>query len=479
MSWSMASTRWVDLSTSCSEPQARSTAGPGLGDKLLVGELVHLGRANQVYAGLHQVVGAEVALGPHPVDDVLDAGQAYVPDPVGDEVDAPHQGAAVNPLGAGVPPFDAGRVQQGLAHVGRLHAQGHEAGLGSALEVAHQVHGADHNLRGALHLGEAGGLGLEEVRVEQHPQGLRHVVAGAYEGVADYVDGDGVPGRVVLPRRHLLLVGHEEVVQVAGDEPGRRRLPDDDVYDVVAVEVALVAEEGLLSIVVVLGLVLELPGEAAQGQARNLRRDGPAGEGPGALEHVLLGVVAHAHREELQELPAPVLVGLVLVVLVVVQPENHGRVLGQLDQQFPVVAHAVLAEHVYLLQHLVAVVHLGVAGGEDVVPEEGHLLLEGPGGVNHLPHVVGLAVVGHSAGQLGAGGVPEEEVLVVVGDVVLLGLQKLLHGGLVSPGGSLLQLGAGCSEAGAPHQVGHQRNVFSGSHSSSFPLVGRSFTLLF
>ena len=38
------------------------------------------------------------------------------------------------------------------------------------------------------------------------------------------------------------------------------------------------------------------------------------------------------------------------MALIIVQPEDHGRVLGQLDEQLPVVPHAVVAEHLDLAE---------------------------------------------------------------------------------------------------------------------------------
>ena len=46
------------------------------------------------------------------------------------------------------------------------------------------------------------------------------------------------------------------------DEPRGRGLLDDDLYDVLAVEAARLAEEGLLFKVVVVGAVYELRGES-------------------------------------------------------------------------------------------------------------------------------------------------------------------------------------------------------------------------
>jgi hypothetical protein len=71
------------------------------------------------------------------------------------------------------------------------------------------------------------------------------------------------------------------------------------------------------------------------------------------------------------------------VVVAVVQPVDHGRVLGQRHQQLAVVAHAFITEHVGLGDELVPVVDLRLAGGEHVMPEEHHLLLQRPFGVQH------------------------------------------------------------------------------------------------
>src|SRR6266851_6530921 len=86
------------------------------------------------------------------------------------------------------------------------------------------------------------------------------------------------------------------------------RLLHDDVEDVLAVEPALVAEEGLLAVVMVFRAILELPGEAAIRRARDLGLEGPAGEGARAFADVGLGVVAGAEAEQLKEFAAPVLV---------------------------------------------------------------------------------------------------------------------------------------------------------------------------
>jgi hypothetical protein len=103
---------------------------------------------------------------------------------------------------------------------------------------------------------------------------------------------------VVVVCKHA-LGGDEEVVQVAGDEGGGGRMLADDVNHVLAVEVAHFAQESLFCIVMVVRAVNELPVVAANGAARQLGLDRPAGKGPGDFPHVYVGVVAHAPPEAL------------------------------------------------------------------------------------------------------------------------------------------------------------------------------------
>ena len=81
---------------------------------------------------------------------------------------------------------------------------------------------------------------------------------------------------------------------MAGDKARASFALADDANDVLAVQVAGVAEEGLVGVVVVFGTIFEEPVVAADGPARQLGLDGPAGEGAGALANVNLGVVADA-----------------------------------------------------------------------------------------------------------------------------------------------------------------------------------------
>ena len=78
-----------------------------------------------------------------------------------------------------------------------------------------------------------------------------------------------------------------------------RGMRQDDVYYVLAVEVSLMAEEVLLSLVVIVGTVLEVPVPASHVEPGQLGSHGPAGERAGAFVDVFFGVVADAHREQL------------------------------------------------------------------------------------------------------------------------------------------------------------------------------------
>jgi len=46
------------------------------------------------------------------------------------------------------------------------------------------------------------------------------------------------------------------------------------------------------------------------------------------------------------------------VVLLVVQPENHRRILGNVEQQITVIAHTFVTEELDLRQQLIVIVHL-------------------------------------------------------------------------------------------------------------------------
>ena len=109
---------------------------------------------------------------------------------------------------------------------------------------------------------------------------------------------------------------------------------EDEVGDVERSPLPGVAQDRLVAVVVEFLVV--------QGFA--LPVGGIAGESPGGLADVLLGVAVPPQGEQLHELAAVVLVGLDLLVGVAVEPDEHGRVGGDRLAQFPEVAPGVVAQ---------------------------------------------------------------------------------------------------------------------------------------
>ena len=251
----------------------------------------------------------------------------------------------------------------------------------------------------------------------------------------------------------MRLVGDEEVVQVPADEPTAGRLLHDDVDDVFAVETALVAEEHLLAVIVIRGAILELPREPAIGCPRNLGLEGPAGERPRAFADIGLGVVAGAEAEQLEQFAAPILVDRGAMVLLVVEPEDHRRISCDFEQQLAVVAHAVFAEQLDLFQQLVVVVDLGIAGREDMVPEQRHLLFERPLGIDQIVHPVDVAHRRLAAGQKRRRLVAQQGV--GIDRRLGLGMQQFFDRRLVPLGRPCFELVATGAETRSPHQVSH------------------------
>ena len=223
----------------------------------------------------------------------------------------------------------------------------------------------------------------------------------------------------------------------------------------------------------VVGTVLELPGRAAVRPDRVLAgpqghilgiAEGPSRKGPGALFDVVLGIVAYPHREQLQQLPAIVLVYGVLVVVVVVQPEEHGRVLGKLDKKVAKRAQAALSEHADLVDQRGELGAHDRAGGEEAVPEQGGLLLQVVASGDHP--VEPVAGGGGRKAELGlAYMVPSEDVVRDVSGFTRV--EKALHRRLVAVGDEGFELVPSGAETGPAQQVRHQRDVLAAHAFSS------------
>ena len=244
-----------------------------------------------------------------------------------------------------------------------------------------------------------------------------------------------------IDRRRVWIVVDEVREQLRRDEARRGRVADQDGQDVVGVEVAGLALEGLGA-----GVVLGLVEGVVQVLVERV-----AGEGARRFVDVLLGVVADADGEQLLHFAGVVLVRRALAVQAVVEPDQHGRVARDLLQQRLEVAEAVVAEQLDLLQHQHGVADFAVGRGEVVVPEEGHLLLERPLRVQHAVEppelggfdLFGIAEVGRQRRQQLVGG----------RIVHLLGVEESVEGAGEAQRGVLVELGFGCAEAGSAQKV--------------------------
>ena len=287
-----------------------------------------------------------------------------------------HIRACVDPLTATLPALDARRRVQRLPHL-RAHTRSRVCLHRRQFKPAGESQCADHHLGWTLDPAEAHSLILEEVGVEHHPQHRRDVVTRIEVGLRHDVDGFGVFGVFVGPLRDRRFVSDEEVIQVARDEARGGFLLADYVHHILAVEVAPLAEEELVIVVMVIFIVVELPRDVsvrtgcvvAHLDGHVVRVDhAPASERPSALLDVLFGVVAHSHREEFQNFSAEVLVDRSLVIILIVQPHQHSGVARQVHQQVAEVAHAVFAEHLHLVHDHTRLNELGGGGREYTVP---------------------------------------------------------------------------------------------------------------
>ena len=214
--------------------------------------------------------------------------------------------------------------------------------------------------------------------------------------------------------------------------------------------------------VVIVVSKLEVEVQAAIGPKRVVVRlqlhvfgvaDRPAGERAGRLPNVLLCVVAHAHREQLQQLSSVVLVDGPVVIVVVVEPDDHGWVFGQLDKQRRQAPKAVLSEHLYLIHEHLALRQLGVARGEDAVPKERHLLDERRAAVYHAVQPI-RREPRHPKATGVVGMIPPQEIHL---DAVRpLGIEKHIHGGIVAMSRVLLDLRPRRAEPRSSHQMRYQ-----------------------
>ena len=181
--------------------------------------------------------------------------------------------------------------------------------------------------------------------------------------------------------------GDEVAPELPDEEGGMHRVADAQAAGVLPVVVAALAEDDLRAGVVAARVVAEV--HVADGL---LPVDAPAGQRPGLLADVVLGVApARAEREELHQLARVVLVGRPLRVLDPVQPQEHGGILRDREQEPLEGAERAPAEERVLVEHELLRADAGVRGREPVVPDERHPLDQLPVRPDHAvepPEVV-------------------------------------------------------------------------------------------
>jgi hypothetical protein len=96
------------------------------------------------------------------------------------------------------------------------------------------------------------------------------------------------------------------------------RLAQQHVQHVVAIKVALLAEDGFVAVVMQIGAVDKL----------EILVQRPAGKGAGGFADVLFAVMAFAQGKQLHHFAGKVFIGLALAVIHRVQIAHHGRVAG-------------------------------------------------------------------------------------------------------------------------------------------------------
>ena len=355
-----------------------------------------------------------------------------------------------------MPAFHGRRLQQALSHEEALVCQLVNAQRRGTV-AAGLPDGTHEKFHWTLHPRIACLFRREIIRQEQRPQDGANFVAGVEVRLHHGLD-------------HLLtvavhLIGGEELEQPGANETSRCLLTGDNANDVLTVEIARLTQERLLAIVVVPVAELEVPGDTAVGPDRILAGahrhvlgipQRPAGEGAGALLDVVFRVVADAHGEQFEQFAPVVLVDGAIVVIGVVQPQQHRRVLGQLHQQVVETPQAVVAEHVDLIEQGSRLIQLAVAGGKQPVPEQGDLFFQRALGGDHAVQPIGPRAV-----QL-----PQFGLIHVVtpDDVVrhhlrVAGIEQFVYRCRVALRGVSLKLVPRGSKAGAAHQVGQKRKI--------------------
>ena len=184
---------------------------------------------------------------------------------------------------------------------------------------------------------------------------------------------------------------------------------------------------------------------------------------------------SNAHREQLHQLPAKILLGFRFRIRPAVQPDEHRRILGDVDQQIPEVAERMVTQQFDLTAELSRIVrrlgrhqpgaflgakrarNLTEGSGKVVMPEERHLFLEWTRRMHHSEQPALAGIRDHRvrpertlARRQQIARLPDE-VIHIVRKVVVV--DEVVDDGKEAQGTECGHLGGTCAKAGTPQQV--------------------------
>ena len=171
--------------------------------------------------------------------------------------------------------------------------------------------GRNHEMHRTFDLGSIGWRTVEVAREKNRRQQRRDFV------VMRSQDRPELPHqfrRGILPDKIAIYLGRNKA--------GRHVLFQNNINNIDATVIPGMSEEGFLPVVVQLGF-----DDKVQPYM------GPAGKRPGGFANVGLNVVAHTQGKEFQDFSAKVLVGVAFDILPRVQIDEHGRILGDADEE--------------------------------------------------------------------------------------------------------------------------------------------------
>src|SRR5258708_17133574 len=179
----------------------------------------------------------------------------------------------------------------------------------------------------------------------------------------------------VHQRLQIIVAGvfiDKESEEPTSDKPGSRGMGGQNAYSIFIIETARLAHkvyrQRAMLIRIVIGLIRP-------------RTDMPAGEHRRAREDIWLGIVLHAHGEQLHEFTRVVLVGMFFGALGQIQVEEHGRIGGNAKQNIIKRVKSVGAQKNVLdnygkivLAPFAPEAYFAITAGQPAAPEEGPFL---------------------------------------------------------------------------------------------------------